>query len=163
MNEVNIAFESWSVEKAFSQLYFPGKISCDFCQIPRCQAHMCVYNSGEIVKMQACLDGASRDCWSHVFPPTKVITHVCASCFIKCKPDTRFKKRVKESMRTLEGKMSLLFDANFIAIFMKNIFEFLIKESTLTCVPCSLDLHDYKWETYNSSVSSHRKRRLESI
>ena len=150
-------FDTWSVNKAFTREYFPQKVSCDYCLSPKSDAHLCVFNSGEIVKMQPCPEGASDLLYS-----IRYKNYVCKSCLIKCKPNSQFVRNVKESLRALHTKMSSFLDQDFIHLFCRNVFDFLIKETTLTCVACSLKLHDYRWTTYRKLNSSYRKRRLES-
>ena len=122
---------------------------------PKSNAHMCVSNRREIVKMQECPE----------FPRGILIGNygfVCSSCFIPCEPTLKFVKRVKKSLELLHLKLSTSIDDEFVEFFCRNVSEFLIKESTLTCVSCSLSLRDYRWKTYEQLTSAYRKRRLKS-
>ena len=152
-------FDTWSVNKAFTREYFPHNVTCNFCSIPKSDAHMCVFNSGEIVKMQPCPEDARS---SDLLFAIKYKNYVCKSCFIKCKPSRSFVKGVKESIQALNAKLSSFLDQDFVQLFCLNVYDFLIKDTTLTCVPCSLTMQDYKWTTYRKFTSSNRKRRLES-
>ena len=149
-------FDTWSVKNAFTREYFPQKVSCNYCLIPRCDAHMCVFNSGEIVKMQPCPQEAKD-----ILYAIKYKNWVCSSCFIKSTPDITFSKKVSECIKLVVDKMSH-FDCDFVKMFSYNLKDFLIKDTTLTCVTCSLSIQDYKWRTYRKLTSSYRKRRLES-
>ena len=150
-------FETWSVDKAFTRGYYPCKISCNYCLIPKSDAHMCVYNSGEFVKMQPCPKNAKD-----LFYALQYRNYVCKSCFMICKPNPTFRKTVDQGLRELRTKMSSSFDEDFINVFCRKVLNFLIIDRTLTCVSCSFSLKDYQWMTYSKIMSSHRKRRLES-
>lgn len=149
-------FDEWSVKNAFTQKYFDREMSCAYCKTPSFNAHMCVYNSGEIVKIQTCPDG-SKD----LLYCLKYKNYVCKSCFIVCNPPVKFKRVIKRSISIIEKAMLKHFDKDFTKIFIGNVYEYIIKDNTLSCVPCSLKLEDYKWRTYRKLTSSYRKRRLE--
>ena len=147
-------FDEWSVDKAFSSEYFPHVVSCQYCLSPKSNAHMCVYNRSEIVKMQECTHTSGIILGNYGF--------VCSSCFINCEPKLNFVKKVKKSLKLLRRKLLTFIDEEFTEFFCRHVFKYLIKVSTLTCVSCSLSLHDYRWTTFEQLTSAYRKRRLES-
>ena len=149
-------FDVWSIDNAFTKDYFPRSVVCELCKTERHDAHMCVYNSGEIVKMQPCPEGRKD-----LIFLIKYKNYICKSCFTHCKPDSKFVRRVRKSLPIVRKWMNT-FDKNFVNKFIENLCSFLVKETILTCVPCSLKLIDYRWKTYINVTSSFRKRRLES-
>lgn len=156
-------FAIWSCKNAFTSEYFPDPIECESCGVFRKDAHMCAYNRGEIVKMQCCpkfgLTHAQLDLVYHI----RYKNYVCKSCFIKCSPAPNFIKIVNKSIKIVELAMGNIFDKNFLRDFVYKIRLFLIKDTTLTCVPCSIAMKDYKWWSYKKLTNAYRKRRLESI
>ena len=154
---MNEEFDLWSYKNAFTSKHFPGPIECEFCGVVRNDAHMCVYNCGEIVKMQCCPKSGGGKVY-HI----RCKNFACKSCFIKCSPLQKFIKKVNKSIKIVEFAMESKFDKGFLRCFIFNLRLYLIKDATLTCVPCSIALKDYKWWSYEKLANAYRKRRLES-
>ena len=150
-------FDLWSCKNAFTSKYFPDPIKCEYCGLLRNDAHMCVLNCGEIVKMQCCPKFGGGLVY-HI----RYKNFVCKSCFIKCSPLPKFIKKVNQSIKFVEVAMERIFDKSFLRCFVYNLRLYLIKDTTLTCVPCSIALKDYKWWSYKKLTNAYRKRRLES-
>lgn len=148
-------FDTWSCNEAFTRNYYPEQVQCTYCRTPKNDAHMCVYNSGEIVKMQPCPECTEVEYY------IKYKNYVCKSCFIHCEPNTNFIKYVKESLAIIDTLMSTFLAPEFVNEFICNVRSFLI-QNVLTCVPCSFSVKDYNWRTYHKLTSSYRKRRLQS-
>lgn len=155
--EMNVDFDTWSVQNAFTRDYFPQLIKCTYCAKPKVEPHLCVYNSGEIVKMQPC----AQNQVDKIFL-IRYKNYVCSSCFIKSIPEICFVKNVDKCLKVLNEFMNMKFPSDFVYIFLLSVRNFLISDVVLSCVSCSLELRDYKWSTYKKLVTGHRKRRLET-
>ena len=154
-------FEEWSLQNVFTGNYYPHEISCHFCMIPRSNVHMCLYNSGEIIKMQRCPDKDDKVYNNeNLIPPLdfliKFKNYVCPSCFIYCYPDRKFVRKCKEAIE-LVAKSMQKFDMNFIAFFKDKLKKFLFTD-ILSCVSCSQNLYDYKWRTYKQWYKMYTPR-----
>lgn len=149
-------FDAWSVTKAFTRDYYPDSVECCYCKIPRKRPHLCVFEKGELVKMQPC----ERQIM-HLSFYKKYKNYVCESCFVVCNPSPQFVKIVKKSMKYILDSMLKRFDKNFTCVFLRCVLSYLLQKDALLCVRCGMNFKDYRGKTYSQIISSHRKRRLE--
>lgn len=149
-------FDEWTIQKAFTRDYYTSDVSCHFCQIPRKKPHMCVIDSGEIVKMQPC---ERQTC--HITFYKKYKNYTCNSCFILCNPSTKLIRDTKESLKAILFYMLKNFDKNFTVDFIREVYSYIVQEDILSCVNCSMKVKGYRWRTYQKFISAYRKRRLQ--
>jgi len=143
-------FVVWGLKNAFSCHQYPC-LTCIYCQQEVRDCHMCAFNSenAELIKLQPCV-GINRY-YDHISQK-----EVCNRCFISCVPQKDFKKNVQSNIDILRQKLLSMLDDKFVDYFITSVYDFLVKDCVLICVPCSLSLEDYSWGSYSHMMRSHR-------